>query len=86
MLNPSQLAALRQIANQPVYLKDGLLPDAGPSVQDAQGVLLSPQRLDQVTLARRERRVPLVLLGERDYEVPADHVLAHLRHRKRSTS
>lgn len=39
------------------------------------GVLLSPQRLDQATLARRERRVPLVLLGERDYEVPADHVL-----------
>ena len=33
MLNPSQLAALRRIANQPVYLKDGLLPDAGPSVQ-----------------------------------------------------
>jgi len=39
------------------------------------GVLLSPQRLDQATLARRERRVPLVLLGERDYEVAADHVL-----------
>lgn len=39
------------------------------------GVLLSPQRLDQATLARRDRRVPLVLLGERDYEVPADHVL-----------
>ncbi|NLU76343.1 LacI family transcriptional regulator [Streptomyces sp. HNM0575] len=39
------------------------------------GVLLSPQRLDQSTLVRRERRVPLVLLGERDYEVPADHVL-----------
>ncbi|OEU86548.1 LacI family transcriptional regulator [Streptomyces abyssalis] len=39
------------------------------------GVLLSPQGLDQVTLARRERRVPLVLLGERDYEVAADQVL-----------
>jgi DNA-binding LacI/PurR family transcriptional regulator len=39
------------------------------------GVLLSPQRLDQATLARREHRTPLVLLGERDYEVPADHVL-----------
>ncbi|MGW7350409.1 LacI family DNA-binding transcriptional regulator [Streptomyces sp. NPDC054784] len=39
------------------------------------GVLLSPQHLDQNALARRERRVPLVLLGERDYEVPADHVL-----------
>lgn len=39
------------------------------------GVLLSPQLLDQSALARRERRVPLVLLGERDYEVPADHVL-----------
>jgi len=39
------------------------------------GVLLSPQRLDQATLAGRSRRVPLVLLGERAYEVPADHVL-----------
>lgn len=39
------------------------------------GVLLSPQLLDQGALARRERRVPLVLLGERDYEIPADHVL-----------
>ncbi|NGN63213.1 LacI family transcriptional regulator [Streptomyces sp. A7024] len=39
------------------------------------GVLLSPLRLDQSQLAGREHRVPLVLLGERDYEVPADHVL-----------
>jgi DNA-binding LacI/PurR family transcriptional regulator len=40
------------------------------------GVLLSPQRLDQTTLAGRSRRVPLVLLGERAYDdVPADHVL-----------
>lgn len=39
------------------------------------GMLLSPLGLDQAALARRERRVPLVLLGERDYEVPADHVL-----------
>jgi DNA-binding LacI/PurR family transcriptional regulator len=39
------------------------------------GVLLSPIRLDQEALAQRGRRVPLVLLGERDFEVPADHVL-----------
>ncbi|MEU0199459.1 MULTISPECIES: LacI family DNA-binding transcriptional regulator [unclassified Streptomyces] len=39
------------------------------------GVLLSPLRLDQEALASRPRRVPLVLLGERDYELPVDHVL-----------
>jgi DNA-binding LacI/PurR family transcriptional regulator len=39
------------------------------------GVLLSPLRLDQAALARRTRHLPLVLLGEREYEVPADHVL-----------
>lgn len=46
---------------------------AGDPVID--GVILSPLRLEQSRLARRERRLPLVLLGERDYEVPADHVL-----------
>ncbi|MGW7519765.1 LacI family DNA-binding transcriptional regulator [Streptomyces sp. NPDC054796] len=39
------------------------------------GVLISPSRLDQAALVRGPRRVPLVLLGERDFEVPADHVL-----------
>lgn len=39
------------------------------------GVLLSPLSLDQSVLAERVRRVPLVLLGEREYDVPADHVL-----------
>lgn len=39
------------------------------------GVLLSPLRLDQAALASRPSRVPLVLLGERDYDVAADHVL-----------
>ncbi|MEV0495307.1 LacI family DNA-binding transcriptional regulator [Streptomyces atratus] len=39
------------------------------------GVLLSPLRLDEQVLGARERRVPLVLLGERSYEIPADHVL-----------
>ncbi|MER5256963.1 LacI family DNA-binding transcriptional regulator [Streptomyces sp. NPDC002855] len=39
------------------------------------GVLLSPLRLDEQVLAARERRVPLVLLGEQSYEIPADHVL-----------
>jgi DNA-binding LacI/PurR family transcriptional regulator len=46
---------------------------AGDPVID--GVILSPLRLEQNRLAHRERRLPLVLLGERDYEVPADHVL-----------
>ncbi|MFJ8593903.1 LacI family DNA-binding transcriptional regulator [Streptomyces sp. NPDC093598] len=39
------------------------------------GVLLSPLRLDQEALASRPRRMPLVLLGERDYGLPVDHVL-----------
>lgn len=39
------------------------------------GVLLSPLSLDQAALASRPSRVPLVLLGERDYDVAADHVL-----------
>lgn len=48
---------------------------SGLSEQLIDGVLLSPLRLDQAALAARPRRVPLVLLGERDYDVPADHVL-----------
>ncbi|MFF9647260.1 LacI family DNA-binding transcriptional regulator [Kitasatospora aureofaciens] len=39
------------------------------------GVLLSPLGLDQAALASRPGRIPLVLLGERDYDVAADHVL-----------
>jgi DNA-binding LacI/PurR family transcriptional regulator len=39
------------------------------------GVLLSPLNLDQAALASRPRRMPLVLLGERDYSLPVDHVL-----------
>ncbi|GGJ68360.1 LacI family DNA-binding transcriptional regulator [Streptomyces brasiliensis] len=39
------------------------------------GVLLSPLGLDETMLANRGRRVPLVLLGEQSYEIPADHVL-----------
>jgi DNA-binding LacI/PurR family transcriptional regulator len=39
------------------------------------GVILSPLRLDQSRLADRSRRVPLVLLGEQDYQLTADHVL-----------
>ncbi|MEV0096318.1 LacI family DNA-binding transcriptional regulator [Streptomyces sp. NPDC050738] len=39
------------------------------------GVLLSPLRLDEQVLGARKQRVPLVLLGEQSYEIPADHVL-----------
>lgn len=39
------------------------------------GVVLSPLRLDQERLAQREGRCPLVLLGEQEYAVAADHVL-----------
>ncbi len=38
------------------------------------GVVLSPLRLDQERLAGRQGRFPLVLLGEQEYEVAADHV------------
>jgi DNA-binding LacI/PurR family transcriptional regulator len=39
------------------------------------GVILSPLRLDKAALLARPRAVPLVLLGERDYELACDHVL-----------
>ncbi|MDI5969173.1 LacI family DNA-binding transcriptional regulator [Streptomyces sp. SL13] len=38
------------------------------------GVVLSPLRLDRERLAAREGDFPLVLLGEREYDVAADHV------------
>lgn len=38
------------------------------------GVILSPLGLDQNELARRDRRVPLVLLGEADFGLVCDHV------------
>jgi DNA-binding LacI/PurR family transcriptional regulator len=38
------------------------------------GVILSPLGLDQHELAARDRKIPLVLLGEADYGPVADHV------------
>ena len=38
------------------------------------GVILSPLGLDQHALASRDRKVPLVLLGEADYGLVCDHV------------
>lgn len=40
-----------------------------------EGVILSPLALDPRRLAERSRPVPLVLLGERDYQGPCDHVM-----------
>lgn len=40
-----------------------------------EGVILSPLAIDQAKLAARSRKLPLVLLGEREYEGPDDHVL-----------
>lgn len=40
-----------------------------------EGVILSPLNLDAVKLAGCSRQLPLVLLGERDYDGPADHVM-----------
>jgi len=40
-----------------------------------EGVILSPLNLDPGKLASCSRQLPLVLLGERDYEGPADHVM-----------
>jgi DNA-binding LacI/PurR family transcriptional regulator len=39
-----------------------------------EGVILSPLGLDANRLASRSRRLPLVLLGEREYDGPDDHV------------
>ncbi len=40
-----------------------------------EGVIMSPLALDPRSLAGRSRPIPLVLLGERDYEGPCDHVM-----------
>ncbi|TDC81782.1 LacI family transcriptional regulator [Micromonospora sp. KC606] len=40
-----------------------------------EGVIMSPLTLDQRQLGRRSRSIPLVLLGERDYSGPCDHVM-----------
>jgi DNA-binding LacI/PurR family transcriptional regulator len=40
-----------------------------------EGVILSPLAIEPAKVAARSRKLPLVLLGERDYEGPADHVL-----------
>ncbi len=40
-----------------------------------EGVILSPLAVDPGKLAGRARGLPLVLLGERDYEGPSDHVM-----------
>lgn len=40
-----------------------------------EGVILSPLGIDPAKLAARSRRLPLVLLGEREYEGLDDHVL-----------
>ncbi|UQX88421.1 LacI family transcriptional regulator [Jatrophihabitans telluris] len=40
-----------------------------------EGVIMSPLTLDPRSLAARGRAIPLVLLGERDYAGPCDHVM-----------
>lgn len=40
-----------------------------------EGVIMSPLTLDPRSLAHRGRSLPLVLLGERDYDGPCDHVM-----------
>lgn len=40
-----------------------------------EGVILSPLAVDPVKLATRSRKLPLVLLGEREYEGPDDQVM-----------
>ena len=49
---------------------------AAEGLQDPliEGVILSPLGLDARGLADRSRHIPLVLLGERDYAGPCDHV------------
>jgi len=40
-----------------------------------EGVIMSPLTLNQSQLGRRSRPLPLVLLGERDYSGPCDHIM-----------
>jgi len=51
--------------------------DAAEGLSDPMidGVILSPLLLDQKQLTARGNSVPLVLLGERQYESPCDHVM-----------
>lgn len=51
--------------------------NAAEGLHDAliEGVIMSPLGLDPRRLAERGRMLPLVLLGERDYPGPCDHVM-----------
>jgi DNA-binding LacI/PurR family transcriptional regulator len=51
-----------------------LLVSQGFRGQVIDGLILSPVQLDRVDILKRTNRTPLVLVGERVYDVPYDHI------------
>ncbi|MGC9665098.1 LacI family DNA-binding transcriptional regulator [Planosporangium sp. 12N6] len=51
-----------------------LLVSQGFRAQVIDGLILSPVQLDRTDVLRRTSRTPMVLVGERVYDVPYDHI------------
>jgi DNA-binding LacI/PurR family transcriptional regulator len=51
-----------------------LLVSQGFRAQVIDGLILSPVQLDRIDVLNRTNRTPLVLVGERVYDVPYDHI------------
>jgi DNA-binding LacI/PurR family transcriptional regulator len=79
-LSAAMIGAARQSGYTLLIEETGGDPDVERSAAEGlrdpliEGVIMSPLALDPRWLSERSRSIPLVLLGERDYPGPCDHV------------
>lgn len=80
-LSAAMITAARQAGYTLLIEETGGDPEVEMSAAEGlrdpliEGVIMSPLSLDARQLHERSRSIPLVLLGERDYDGPCDHVM-----------